>query len=167
MKASRRHKAQTYFAPCYRPAQMCLSLLCGAPICHIHHRSAPWETERMVQRAKPTICRRLEINDRPEPSGSPSHSSASFGVVTGTPNFPFSLNSMCETPASHAGVFFGETLGVDLVSEAQPFTQGSGQVEQCGETSCLPADYSGNMENWRGHRPKVDPTGRQLRLHFI
>ena len=49
---------------------------------------------------------------------------------------------MCETPASHAGVCLGERLGVDLVGEAQPFTQGSGQVEQRGETSCLPTDYS-------------------------
>ena len=57
---------------------------------------------------------------------------------------------MCETPASHAGVCLGERLGVDLVGEAQPFTQGSGQVEQCGETSCLPTDYSsqqGEFEN--------------------
>lgn len=57
---------------------------------------------------------------------------------------------MCETPASHAGVCLRERLGVDLVGEAQPFTQGSGQVEQCGETSCLPTDYSsqqGEFEN--------------------
>lgn len=39
--------------------------------------------------AKPTICRRLEINDRPKPSGSPSHSTASVGAVTGPPNLPF------------------------------------------------------------------------------
>lgn len=100
--------------------------------------------------AKPTICRRLEINDRPKPSGSPSHSTASIGVVTGPPNLPFSLKSMCETPASHAGVCLRERLGVDLVGEAQPFTQGSGQVEQRGETSCLPTDYSsqhGELEN--------------------
>lgn len=66
------------------------------------------------------------------------------------PTFPFSLKSMCETPASHAGVCLGERLGVDLVGEAQPFTQGSGQVEQRGETSCLPTDYSsqhGELEN--------------------
>lgn len=49
---------------------------------------------------------------------------------------------MCETPASHVGECLGERLGVDLVGEAQPFTQGSGQVEQRGETSCLPTDYS-------------------------
>ena len=49
---------------------------------------------------------------------------------------------MCETPASHAGERLRERLGVDLVGEAQPFTQGSGQVEQRGETSCLPTDYS-------------------------
>lgn len=35
-----------------------------------------------------------------------------------------------------------ERLGVDLVGEAQSFTQGSGQVEQRGEASCLPTDYS-------------------------
>lgn len=74
---------------------------------------------------------------------------------------------MCETPASHAGVCCGETLGEDLVSEAQPFTQGSGQVEQCGETSCLPADYSSNTENWRSHRLELDPAGKRLKLHFI
>lgn len=59
--------------------------------------------------AKPTICRRLEINDRPKPSGSPSHSTASVSAVTGPPNLPFSLKSMCETPASHAGVCLRET----------------------------------------------------------
>lgn len=69
-------------------------------------------------------------------------------------NLPSSLKSMCETSASHAGVGLGETLGVDLVGEAQPFTQGTGQVERRGETSCLPADYSrqrGKLENsgWR------------------
>lgn len=59
---------------------------------------------------------------------------------------------MCETSASHAGVGLGETLGVDLVGEAQAFTQGTGQVERRGETSCRPADYSsqcGELENWR------------------
>lgn len=34
--------------------------------------------------AKPTICRRLEINDRPKPSGSPSHSAASVGSADGS-----------------------------------------------------------------------------------
>ncbi|TNN75499.1 hypothetical protein EYF80_014311 [Liparis tanakae] len=46
--------------------KMCLSLLCCAPVRHIHHRSAPWEIERMVRAPKLAICRRLEINDRPE-----------------------------------------------------------------------------------------------------
>lgn len=49
--------------------------------------------------AKPTICHRLEINDRPKLSGSPSHSTASVGAMTGLPNLPFFLKSMCETPA--------------------------------------------------------------------
>lgn len=91
-------------------------------------------------RAKATICRRLEINDSPKPSGSSSHSTASAGAVTGPPNLLLFLKSMCETPASHAGVCRGERSRVDLVGEAQPFTQGSGQVEHRGETSCLPSD---------------------------
>lgn len=60
--------------------------------------------------AKPTICRRLEINDRPKPSGSQSRSAASIAAaVTGLPNLPFSLKSMCETPASHSVVCLGES----------------------------------------------------------
>lgn len=40
--------------------------------------------------AKPTICRRLEINDRPKPGGSPSPSTASFAAaVMGPPYLPF------------------------------------------------------------------------------
>ncbi|KAK2883089.1 hypothetical protein Q8A73_022022 [Channa argus] len=119
---------------------MCLSLLCSAPIRHIHHR---------------------KINDRPKPSGSPSHSTASIGAVTGPPSLRFSLKSMCETPASHAGACLGESLGVDLVGEAQPFTQGSGQVEQRGETSCLPTDYSSQ------HRElENSSTGEQAKYYF-
>lgn len=91
--------------------------------------------------AKPTICRRLEINDRPKPSGSPSHSAASVGSADGSaqPSLlffffllpPFSPKIRArETPASHAGVCLGETVCVGVVGRGGGTWSGFVSVER-------------------------------------
>ncbi|CAB1419024.1 unnamed protein product [Pleuronectes platessa] len=115
-----------------------------------------------------------KINDRPKPSGSPSHSTASAGAVTGPPNLPLLLGkSMCETPASHAGVCLGERLGVNLVGEAQPFTQGSGQHPRGLYHSSISFHYpehtgavleQGNETTCQGGRTKREHVEQRIRL---
>lgn len=68
--------------------------------------------------------------------------------------------SMCETPTSQCRCL---SLREDLVGEAEPFTQGSRQVERRGEASCLPADYS------RQHEVLENPHSSRkthLKIHF-
>lgn len=84
VKASRRLKAQTHFAPRYRPAQMCLSPLPRRSRLPHPSQKCTLGAGEVGASAKPTICRRLEINDRPKPSGSPSHSAASVGSADGS-----------------------------------------------------------------------------------
>lgn len=116
--------------PLYQLQQMCLGLLCSAPARRIHHGSTPWETEGDGAGAKPTICRRLEINDRPKPDGSSSRSAASAATAPppapNPPSFPqiyvLDLHQSRWTAAWKA----------DLVAEARPRPQGARQVEPAG-----------------------------------
>ncbi|KAK9525674.1 hypothetical protein VZT92_016359 [Zoarces viviparus] len=147
---------------------MCLSLLCCCS--HSPHPSqkCTWGDGEDGASAKLTICRHLEINDRPKPSGSPSHSAASAGAVTGPPNLPFPLKSMCETPASHAGVCLGERdLEWIWSLKHSLLLRGAGRWNSVVKPAVSPLITAANRESWKTHRFEVDPTGKQLKLHFI
>lgn len=96
--------------------------------------------------AKPTICRRLEINDRPKPDGSSSRSAASPSTVTAPtgppslPSFPqiYTLD-LCQSRWTAA-------WSVDLVVEARPRPRGGEQVEPA--VSCC----SQNWSEWSGNQ---------------